>query len=184
MNYPSSDETVTRKYAQAFITVFSPEITLDDIQKIEIAENYLRTNKKILTLLSIPLLDEKIQQTMIADLINHFSLKKYFSPLFSLILSRRHSLLIPDIFWYISQLYKEQHEIIDCAIISSHNLTQTTIDSIKRFFEHITGKNAIYSHMIDKKLIAGIRLQSLKCMWEYSVHKQIQSIAHGSESRG
>lgn len=184
MNHTASDETVARKYAQAFLTIFAHEIMLDDIKKLAETEQYLRTNKKILSLLSIPVANEKTQQAMIEKIVTHFSLKNCFTNLFLLILSRHHSHLIPHVLWYINQLYKKQHDTIDCLITSSHDLTQTTIDSITRFFKDITGKNVIYYHTIDKKLIAGIRLQSPEYLWEYSVHKQIQSIAHSCENRG
>jgi ATP synthase F1 delta subunit len=184
MNHIPSYKTVARKYAQAFLTIYESEITHDDIKKINDAEKYLRNNKKILTLLSIPVSQQKTQQAMIENMIAYFSLKNCFISLFSLILSRHHTHLIPQIFWYINQIYKYQHDTIDCLIISSHDLTQTAIDSIVRFFKGMTGKNTIYTHIIDKKLIAGIRLQSPEYLWEYSVRKQIQSIAHSCENRG
>jgi ATP synthase F1 delta subunit len=177
MNYTAIDKNVAKKYAQAFMSVFPKSCTFNDIGKIEIARKFLQKNKKSLFFLQLPQFNEERKKSMVADLIGHFSLPHIFAKLFLLLIAHNRSFYIPDVLWFISEIYKEQTHSIDFSIKSAHHLDPKQITSIKQFLGRLIGKNIIATPTIDKSLIAGLRLQSNNNMWEYSVRKQIQALS-------
>ena len=69
-----------------------------------------------------------------------------------------------------------RNKIARVKISSSHDITQQDLDAIERFLVNQTGLSIIYTYAIDKKLIAGIRLQSNTLLWECSINKQLTQI--------
>lgn len=176
MNFVPVDKNIAKKYAQAFMTVFPKSLTLIDISAIETAEKFLQKNKKTLFFLQLPQFDEQRRESMIADLIGYFSLPHKLTKLLLLLIAHNRSFYIPDVLWFIIELYKEQTNSVNFSIKSAHSLNQKQIESIKQFLGRLTGKNIIATPIIDTSLIAGLRLQSNNNLWEYSVRKQIQAL--------
>jgi ATP synthase F1 delta subunit len=176
MNYVPVDKNIAKKYAQAFMTVFPKSLTLNDSSTIETAQKFLQKHKQTLLFLQLPQLDGKLRESMIADLIGHFSLPHVFAKLFLLLITHNRSFYIPDVLWFIIELYKEQTNSVNFFIQSAHALDQKQIESIKQFLKHRVGKNIIATPVIDTSLIAGLRLHSNNNLWEYSVRKQIKAL--------
>ena len=176
MNYVPVDKNIAKKYAQAFMAVFPKSLTLNDSSKIETAQKFLQKHKSTLLFLQLPQYDEKRKESMVSDLIGHFSLPHVFTKLLLLLISHNRSFYIPDVLWFIIELYKEQTNSVNFSIQSAHSLDQKQIESIKQFLGRLTGKNIIATPIIDTSLIAGLRLQSNNNLWEYSVRKHIQAL--------
>jgi ATP synthase F1 delta subunit len=170
------DALIAKKYAQAFYAVFPQAVTFADLTKLEQAQIFLQTHKRTLFFLQLPQFDTDTQLSMIEDLIGYFLLPHHVAKLFLLLLSHNRSFYIPDVLSFVIQLYKERNNIIDFSIISSHELDEKNRSLIKQFLEHSTDKTIMGNYTIDTSLIAGIRLQSIGYMWEYSVRKQINSL--------
>jgi len=61
-------------------------------------------------------------------------------------------------------------------ITSSHHLDISDLEIIEKFLAFKTGKKIISHHNLNKKLIAGIRLESNTLLWEYSIYKQCETL--------
>jgi F-type H+-transporting ATPase subunit delta len=176
MNYVPVDKNIAKKYAKAFMAVFPKSFTLNDIGKIEATYFFLQKNKRTLFFLQLPQFDEQRKESMIADLIGYFALPHAFTQLFMLLITHNRSFYIPDVLWFMIELYKEQTNSVSFSLQSPHSLDHQQIESIKQFLGRLVGKNIIATTMVDPSLIAGLRLQSNNNLWEYSVRKQIQSL--------
>jgi F-type H+-transporting ATPase subunit delta len=170
------DKNVAKKYAQAFMTVFPKSCTFNDIKKIELAYNFLQTHKRTLFFLQLPQFDEERKKSMVADLIDYFSLPHDFAAIILLLIKHNRSFYIPDVLRWITQLYKDQIQNIEFSIKSAHDLTDKQVESIKLFLEHLVTKKIIGIPSVDTSLIAGLRLQSNDYLWEYSIRKQIKAL--------
>ena len=173
MNYTSVDISTAKKYAQAFVRVFSQKITFSDCVKIEHAQKILSVRRRILFFLQLPQLDTIARTSMIEDLVDYFLLPHQFLSLFLLLIAHNRSFYIPYVLLFIVQLYKKRSNILDFSVISSHSLTEKQESQIKLFLAHSAGKNIMCSYSVNKNLIAGVRMQSVEYMWEYSVRKQL-----------
>jgi ATP synthase F1 delta subunit len=180
MNGSMAEVVVARKYAQAFVNVYAEEVSLRMLTLFDTASSFLRTNRNVILLLSLPHMDQEQRVQMVHQLVDYFSLPSQCEQLFTVLLSHNRSFLIPIVLWYIVQIYKKRVNIIDFSILSSDELDSIALEQIKRFLEHKTGKEIMYSHRVDKKLIAGICLSSDEYVWEYSVRKHINAIARST----
>jgi ATP synthase F1 delta subunit len=175
-NHVPVDKNIAKKYAKAFMAVFPKSCTLTDIGKVGIAQKFLQKNKRTLFFLQLPQFDATRKESMIFDLVGHFSLPPVFIKLLLLLINHNRSFYIPDVLWFIIELYKEQTNSVDFSIKSTQSLDKKQIESIKRFLGRLLNKNIIATPVIDPSLIAGLRLQSNNNLWEYSVRKQIQTL--------
>lgn len=176
MNHTSTDKNIAKKYAQAFWNVFPKSCPVGTIAKIEAAQKFLQTHKRTLFFLQLPQFSREKKESMVADLVGHFHLPSVFSPLLLLLTTHNRAFYIPDVLWFIIQLYKERTHSVDFSLISAQHLEEKQVESIKQFLGHLTKKNIIATPIIDPSLIAGIRLQSNHHIWEYSVRKHIKSL--------
>lgn len=186
MNYNATDTAIAKKYAKAFINVFGHIITSMDLSKIETAQKFLSLHRRVLFFLQLPQLNESLKQSMIEDIVGYFSLPHQFVLLLSLLVSHNRSFFIPNVLFFVQELYKLSHAIEAFSIVSSHALCDKQRERIRYFLSSSTGASVICSYSIDKWLIAGIRMQSVDHMWEYSVRKQLlclRTLAKVNEGR-
>lgn len=176
MNGTLIDKNIAKKYAQAFIAVFPKALSLSDINKIESAQKFLQTHKRTLFFLQLPQFDQERRKSMIADLIDYFSLPYDLATLLLLLIEHNRSFHIPDVLSWITQLYKDQINSIEFSIQTAQEIDAEQVDSIKKFLAHLTHKKIISSLCINTSLIAGLRLQSTEYLWEYSIRKQIRAL--------
>src|SRR5687768_10437802 len=116
MNGTPVDKNIAKKYAQAFISVFPKAIILNDVQKIETAQKFLQTHKRTLFFLQLPQFDQERRKSMIADLIDYFSLPYDFATLLLLLIEHNRSFYIPEVLSWITQLYKDHINSIEFSI--------------------------------------------------------------------
>jgi F-type H+-transporting ATPase subunit delta len=176
MNGTPIDKNVAKKYAQAFMTVFPKSCAFTDIKKIESAQKFLQTHKRTLFFLQLPQFDQERKKSMVADLIDYFSLPHDFAAIILLLIEHDRSFYIPDVLLWISQLYKNEIHSSEFSIMSAHELDDAQIEAIKKFLGHLANKKIIGNPSVDTSLIAGLRLQSNEHLWEYSIRKQLKAL--------
>lgn len=170
------NKNIAKKYAHAFMNIFPKACTFNDLKKIEIAQSFLQGHKRTLFFLQLPQFDHERKKSMVADLIDYFSLPQELAGLLHLLIQHNRSFYIPDALWWIAQLYKDQINSIEFSIKTAHEIDEQQINSIKQFLSYLTHKKIIAVSSIDTSLIAGLRLQSNEHLWEYSVRKQIKTL--------
>jgi ATP synthase F1 delta subunit len=175
VKHTSASTVVAKKYAKAFLNSFS-SITFADILKIETAQKFLQDHHRTLFFLQLPQYSDAVRLSMIEDLVGYFSLPQECIKIFLLLITHNRSYLIPEFLFFIALLYKERINVMDFSVKSAHSLDEKQKIKIKAFLDARSGKNSMCSYVIDKKLIAGIRVQSVGYMWEYSVRKQLHCL--------
>ena len=176
MNGMSVDKDVAKKYAQAFMIVFPKACTFNDLNKLEAAQKFLQKNKRTLFFLQLPQFDHERRTSMVADLIDYFSLPHDCAAIILLLIKDNRSFYIPAVLAWISQLYKDQIQSTEFSIKSAHDLDTKQIEAIKQFLGHLLKKKIIGTPSLDTSLIAGLRLQSNNYLWEYSIRKQLRTL--------
>lgn len=167
---------LSRKYAQAFINLYTDSISIDLFEKIKEMEIFLNSRKKAIYFLSIPNIKMETKQKVLNAIFEKFGVKKILEPLIKVLSEQKRLFLINDILRDIRFLYKERKNIITFNVSTSHEISDTDFKVIKHFLETQTNKNIICYHNIDKSLIAGLRLNSSNFLWEYSIRKQCETL--------
>lgn len=166
-----------RRYARAFLNVFSKDITDQQIVYIENLINYLKINKFTLYYLNISSVSCSNKIEFMDRLTKKFELNSLLSPLIILLIKNRKLTLLGVVLEKIIILYKEQNNIMDFNIVSSIPLSNKETQEIHAFLEKNTDKKINCFYEIDNRLIAGIRATSATFLWERSIAKYLRQIA-------
>ncbi len=163
------------KYARAFQHVYATRLTSNDIDAMQKTIALLAHKKDALSYLKII----PGSLTSIVDALKNFLAVQNLSVLngmVDLLASHKRLALLVDIMKALCELYNDEHNKIVFTIISAEELTQKHKKDIHSFLEHHFHKNVTLNYRIDKKLIAGIRIESQDFLWEYSVEAHLRNI--------
>jgi len=172
----NNKDIIARKYAKAFLNLYEDQISIKHLNNIRKLEQFFYSHKKIIYFLSIPNILATTKEKLLSELFQKFNLEALLQPLINLLSNNKRLFLINDILKHIKLLYKEYNNIMRFAIISSHEMIPQDIEIIEKFLAYKANKTVISTYKIDKELIAGIRLQSSTLLWEYSIHKQYETL--------
>jgi len=162
---------IAKRYAQAFINTFLDKLDLKSYQNMQRAA--ISINKQVLFFLRLPVIDYKVKKDALALLGKRFNFSFPEQKLLTLLLNDNRAFLICEVLHAVCTLYRQYKNIAEFTMISSHALKEDEKEIIKNFLAQATGQDIMYTEKIDKKLIAGIRLQSDFFLWEYSIAQRI-----------
>lgn len=168
------NQPVTTKYAQAFVNVYGKQFTDFVIEQLKILIQDLVDKPTINIYLSLPL-GPAYQKQCFEQLINAYNLPDYFMRLADLLMHHHRVRKFTTIVQKILKQYYKQNNIIQFTINSSHELKAHDVNHLKKFLESVTNKTVLSTLIINKQLIAGIRVQSTNYLWENSIRKRLKS---------
>lgn len=174
MNYAES--ILAQRYAQAYLNVHIEAISYKDFRAIREAGLYFARNKYLLFFLNWPAIKTPAKITALIQAMRYCQIPESIDGLIALLAAHKRMFLIVSILESICELYEHKHNIAQVTISTSHPVTDQELKVMQQFLANKTGLSIIYDYKIDKKLIAGIRLQSDTFLWEYSINKQLDSI--------
>jgi len=172
----NNKDIIARKYAKAFLNLYEDQISLEDLDNIRKLEHFFASHKKVIFFLSVPNIQTITKEKLLDELFQRFNLKTLLNPLVHLLSNSKRLFLIDNILTHIKLIYKKRNDITRFTITSSHEMPPQDIKIIEKFLACQTNKTIISTYNIDKKLIAGIRLQSDTLLWEYSIGKQCNTL--------
>lgn len=168
---------LVNKYAQAVMNIAGDSFESAEYDAIMNAAKVLENKKELLHMLTIPTLELYEKKICAQKLIAHYNLPNVFLSLLLLLTKSNRILLFSSILSTIVQIYQKNHNIIQVIIYTASVVSEETLIIIKNFIAAKTKKKVIASHVINKELIAGIRIESNQFVWDYSVKKQLQNIS-------
>ena len=174
----SNSNILARKYATAFVNVFADSLSLADIEKINNALALLATLQNLSFFLQLPYIDDALKKRSLAKLLtNQSALPASFEKLIDLLIAHKRSFLIYPIMRNIHELIMEQKGVSLFTISSSHELDNQQREDIKEFLARKSGRIIMGKYTLNKKLIAGLRLQSNTLLWEHSLRKYLNNLS-------
>lgn len=174
MNY--SESVLSQRYAQAYLNVHIDTISYKYFRNIRDAALFFAQNRHLLFFLNWPAIKTPAKIDALRQAMNYCQVPASIDRLIDLLAAHRRMFLIINILEYICKIYEKKHAIAQVTISSSHPVTDQELKVMQEFLANKTGLSIIYDYKIDKKLIAGIRLQSDTFLWEYSINKKLESI--------
>lgn len=167
---------IATKYAQAFLNLYGNSISLETITKLRSLITFLKNHKDYFLLFDTPLFSESLKKTSLRYVMEKYGLAHLFDHLIDLLIQQARSSFLSVIIEQLIHVYKVRNNIAEFVIKSSYTLTQDQYQELINFIQQQVKKQLITSAMVDKQLIAGIRLESDTLLWEYSIAKQLNSI--------
>jgi F-type H+-transporting ATPase subunit delta len=167
---------LAKKYAQAFLNLYIQSLSYDDYTTFKTAAEALKNNHSFFSLLNIPTLSLKQKTDALFAVLESLHISSSLNPLIKLIIKHQRIFLIPELFEALVQIYEQRKKIIPFTIMCSHTLQPQSLETLKKFLSKKTDAHITYNFVVNKKLIAGIRMRSDLFLWEYSVAKQLRTI--------
>ncbi len=167
---------LARLYATAFMNTIHNNLSSQEYDRIERASNFLRTHTNYLFIFKLPLNFNVFKKRVLHDFLQQFDLALLLHRLTDVLVHSQRLFLLRGVLVYIEKLYKDHNHIVNLKITSSHQLKDKQITSLKKIFEIKNNATNVVDYTIDKRLIAGIRMQSNTLLWEHSIAKQLRTI--------
>lgn len=167
---------IVSKYAHAYIHVSGDLLTQHEILQCQKAADFLNTHGRALFLLKVPVIPYEVKREALMEITARFTLPKSIQALIDLLLKHKRAFLLADILDEISTIYAKKKSIHTFRVTSSAELTARERGDIESFLADRVQGTIIYTYVVDKKLIAGIRLQSETLLWEHSIDKQLREV--------
>ena len=172
----SASFILAKKYAVAFLHVFSKAFTADDYNALQKSIAYVQQKHDLLVLLAVPALTLEQKKQCVKKLLREAQMPEVITPLVDLLLEHQRLELLAPVCTFIKELYQEQKNIMPCTIKSSHLLSDDHLATLKQYLTKKTGNTILATPIIDRTLIAGIRAQSSAFLWEYSLAQQLRTL--------
>lgn len=172
-----NNRVIARRYAQAYYNLFGHEITVAYFQAIQKAEQFIHEHKNIISWLKVPAMPDDIKLSALV----HLLIKEHAGPeslknLVQILIQDNRSFLIDVVLQEIADIYQERSGLHFFTVSTSHALSAEQSDAIEKFLQSKKTGAVLKQQLVDKDLIAGIRMQSNLELWEYSVRKDLRAI--------
>lgn len=169
-------QVIVKKYATAFINVFSDSLVRSDLEHIEKLLDFLHKHERVNFFLALPALEFDAKKRGLDFLCDQFNVSSFVRKLMVLLLEHKRIFLLEPILASIVQLYKKRHGIETFVISSYPEISLSSQQAIQHFLAHETGHEIVYTYKVDSQLISGIRMQSDEHVWEHSIGQQLHAI--------
>lgn len=173
----NQDIVIAKKYAQAFINIHGNSLDHQTIVSLEEFASFIKSRHRILFYMHLAFIPVDTIKKTIHTLLGSYHIGTPFISLVDLLIEQKRIYLLPYVISHIISLYKESHNNMDFVIASSHELTHDQLEQLRSFLERKTHKKINYKTVIDKRLIAGIKMYSDTFYWEHSIRKQLNGLS-------
>lgn len=168
-------ETLARKYAQAFLNLY-PDAVKKMYKQLPAVAQLLSTSPQFSFISKLPIAFVPLKKDMLKKILEPFQIPTVFDRLIDILAAQQRLALLPLIMQSLAQLYRKKINTSVVIARSSQQLDDQELSVIQKFLESQTQQHIVISPVLDKELIAGLRLQSDTFLWEYSVAQQLNRI--------
>jgi len=172
------------KYASAYVATLGTTLTRPEYERLRAFGVFIKKYERSLVILSVPVITDYEKRMALERLSELYELPPAINALWALLITHKRVLLVPSCIEEVCLLFEQREGIQRFTVSSSHELDVKSLALIKTYLERETGKNVIEEVVLDKRLIAGIRLQSDDYVWEYSVRKQLRTLSSLLANKG
>lgn len=172
----TQERILSSRYAKAFFNLYEDQITFDDLYALERAEKFFLERKEINFFMKISSLNMQAKEEALVKLCKQFGLQAIFLKLLFLLVEKKRSSFLPELFRQLRLELKRRKSITEWLVTSSMLLNKTQKDTIEKFLKKTVGMHTICTYKQDETLIAGIRVQSDSLLWEVSLRQRLQRI--------
>ena len=169
-------ESLTKKYAQAFLNLYQKKLSDAIIDRIIVCANFLHQKQDFYAVFLLSIISQTEKINMLSKMCDSFCLPPEFLNLCRTLLDHRRIDLLSQILKKIACVYKEQKNVINFTIYTSHDIDEGEKKILISFIKSKSKKNIIADFLVDAALICGIKIKSSTLQWERSIAKQLKNI--------
>jgi len=175
---------LAHKYASAYVATLGASLTRAEYERLRAFGAFIKKYDRSLVILSVPVIADYEKRLALERLSELYELPPSINALWALLITHKRVLLVPLCIEELCLLFEQRAHIQRFVVSSSHELDVKSLALIKEYLERSTGKTIVEEVVVDKRLIAGIRLQSDDYIWEHSVRKQLRTLSSLLANKG
>ncbi|OGB86093.1 ATP synthase F1 subunit delta [candidate division TM6 bacterium RIFCSPHIGHO2_12_FULL_38_8] len=172
-----SQSLIAKQYAKAYFQEFGKQLTLDDVEHIKVVLNFFRRHHNFMSLVSLLLEPNKSSNVVIEELFEHFSLPIRLKKLIGILILHKRLIIFAQVLQDICCLYFLANNILEVTITSVEPLENHEREQFENFFKKLSGKSIKSNLIVDRSLIAGVRMQSDLFLWQYCITQRLQNLS-------
>lgn len=158
------------RYAHAFFNVFQDKFTQTSIAALKKAITYLKAHQSSIALLQLAHSAPQVKERALLDSLAQLGIDAtLLQPLIHVLITDKRISLLVAILEQLPTLYYEHNAMELFTVRSTEPLTSEQKVWITNFLANATGKKIILNPIIDRSLIAGLRILSENLYFEKSV---------------
>lgn len=172
-----SQSIIAKQYAKAYLREYGSDLKLDDLANMKSAVGFFRRHHNFMSLVSLLCTTSmQLEFTIIEELFQHFLLPLSLKKLIPLLIDHKRLVLFAQVLQDICCLYFVSHNLQELTIFTATPLDDQATEQFENFFIKLSGKQIISSVVLDRSLIAGVRMQSDFFFWEYSIAARLRTL--------
>lgn len=169
--------TIARKYAIAFLNYIGTSLAAGHSQILKKAVYDFERHTDYITLLKVPTIFNTTKKKGLLAWFRALEIPLDITKLLDVLIEHQRLFLFPVVLQELCDESDIRNNVEEFSLQATVALDKDQIDSIVTFLEHKTGKHIRITQILNKNLIAGIRLQSDIHVWEYSLRQRLREIA-------
>lgn len=164
--------SLARKYAIAFLNVYQKEFTFAHYTAVMAAGKKIADNRELRAYFTLTLPHET-QKKIALFLCQQLQLPPFFNRLLVVLIENHHQYLMSTVCNYIAQLYRERNNIMRFTCTSAQALDAQELVAVEKFLQGQTNASIELVSLVDKKLLAGIRIENNEFLWDNSLQSRL-----------
>jgi F0F1-type ATP synthase delta subunit len=165
---------VSNKYAKAFFNLYGTTLDDKDFWLIKNVLLFLSKSKKVLIYFNWSTTVDR--QNLIDIFLQRFKLKSDFSKLLFMLQKKKRVFLLPEVLHCILDLYLVKNNKLFFELQSYPLLSSSQAAQAVEFLKNTTGKDILYISCENKNLIAGLKMQSGRLLYEDTIKCRLQKV--------
>ena len=171
-----SQSIVAKQYAKAYLREYSADLKLDDLANMKAAVRFFRRHHNFMSLVSLLCTSKQSGLAIIEELFQHFLLPESLKKLIPVLINHKRLVLFAQVLQDICCLYFVSNNFLELTVFTATPLDDAELEQFEKFFIKLSSKQIISSVVLDKSLIAGVRMQSDFFLWEYSIAARLRAL--------
>lgn len=170
----STQSTLVKRYAKAFLGVFKSSIQRKEIDQLEACAQFLENHHSWLFLCNLSLIPMQVKQRSIDAICKQYQLPAAYSMLFLLLIQHQRVFLLPDILCGIKKEFMQLSNIQVFTIESSCALSDAHMQALEKVLrQELPDADITCTYSVNPDLIAGLAISSTTLRWEKSVRNDL-----------
>ena len=169
-------EYLAYRYAQAFLNVCGDSLQKTDEAAMQKAALFFKTQRRTCLLMETSSVEGELKKKILERFRIDAGLSEIFEKLFLVILEHKRVVLLEDVFKQLFMEYIRRANKVCFSIISAGVLMPSDRQILQKFLEKKTQKTIECSFELDEGLLAGVRLQSDRFLWEASLRDRLNRV--------
>jgi len=179
-----NQDILAKKYAIAFLNVYKSELSIGDIERLEILESFLKSNRFFYISLRIPTIPRKTKNYALDKIVENYQFKPPVAILMKNLLENDRIDMLHKVINHIRHEYAKREHLEFFTIKTSHELTTNEKKVIVKLIQNLTTATIRTDFIVDENLIVGIRIESPVFLWERSIKKELEKVSNSIAKEG